>query len=90
MTSTDFPPPVPGHTVGRLAPLGVEIDATAHQGLIIQHAGRPATLAVLDEHGRIVAQGPDVARECEAVAQACMAATWAGRGHLRVLARPKP
>lgn len=47
---------------------GVFITAVAHEGLSVLVNGRPGRLAILDEAGNVVASGPRVAREAEAVA----------------------
>lgn len=63
---------------------GVEISAVVHEGLTVTYNGRPASLAVIDEFGNVVAFGPKVAREAEAVALNCYRAMLHGKGHLRV------
>lgn len=50
--------------------------------------GRPARLAVLDEHGNVIADGPDVARECWNVTIECQRNYWHGNGHLVVHTSP--
>lgn len=63
---------------------GVVITAVAHEGLTVQINGRPGKLAVLDEAGNVIAAGPAVAREAEAVALNCYRQVLRGQGHLRV------
>ena len=67
---------------------GVVISAVAHEGLRVTVDGRPARLAVVDENGRVIADGDQVAREARAVAINCYRQTWIGQGHLRVLSKP--
>lgn len=67
---------------------GVVISAVVHEGLRVTVDGRPARLAVVDDQGRIVAAGDDVAREAGAVAVNSYRQMWIGQGHLRVLSEP--
>ncbi len=67
---------------------GVVITAVAHEGLSVSVNGKPGRLAIIDESGRIVAAGDDVAREAEAVAINAYRSFLKGQGHLRVLSRP--
>ncbi|MYZ51172.1 hypothetical protein F5985_03225 [Malikia spinosa] len=64
---------------------GVTIEAVSHEGLSVTVNGRPGQLAILDENGRVVAAGPDVAREAEAVAVNCYRNFLKGKGFLRVI-----
>ncbi|MDR7331730.1 hypothetical protein [Roseateles asaccharophilus] len=67
---------------------GVVISAVSHEGLTVTVNGKPGRLAVVDEQGRVIAAGDDVAREAEAVAVNCYREFWKGQGHLRVLSKP--
>ena len=67
---------------------GVVITAVAHEGLSVQIDGKPGRLAVIDDAGHIVAAGPQVAREAEAVAINSYRSFLIGQGHLRVLSKP--
>jgi hypothetical protein len=73
-------------TTGRIA--GVIISAVAHEGLSVSIDGKPARLAIIDDAGNIVAAGPDVAREAEAVSINIYREMWQARGHLRVMSKP--
>jgi hypothetical protein len=65
------------------------ISAVGWQGLTITTAeGKPAMLAVVDEHGRIVECGPDVAREAWHVAVLSYRRFLIGEGCLRVYSSP--
>jgi len=87
----------PGVSLGRVAvpgdrPTGaiegVVISAVIHEGLTVTFNGRPARLAVVTEDGCVVASGPQVAHEAEAVAHNSLRAFWKGQGHLRVYCPP--
>jgi hypothetical protein len=67
---------------------GVEISAVAHEGLTASIGGRPGRLAIVDEHGHVVAIGDDVAREALAVSVAMYRAMLSHHGHLRVHSSP--
>jgi hypothetical protein len=67
---------------------GVVITAVGHEGLSVRINGKPGRLAIIDESGRIVAAGDDVAREAEAVAVNCYRSFLMARGHLRILSKP--
>jgi hypothetical protein len=67
---------------------GIIISSVAHEGLRVEIDGRPAQLAVVDADGKIVAIGPQVARETEAVAINCYRAFWMGTGYLRTMSEP--
>ena len=54
------------HTTGRIQ--GVQIEANSFKGLLVTANGRPARLAIVDENGRVIAAGADVASEAEAAA----------------------
>lgn len=65
------------------------ITGVGHAGLSVTTAdGRPATLAVLDEDGRVIESGPHVAREAFAVSVNVHRNVWAGKGWLRVMTEP--
>ena len=66
------------------------ISAVAHEGLTVTVNGRPARLAIVTEDGRIVASGPEVAREAKAVACSSLENLWKGKGWLRELSNPIP
>lgn len=67
---------------------GVVISAVVHEGLRVTVDGRPAQLAIVTEDGRIVAAGPEVAREARSVAINLYRNFLKGLGHLRVLSKP--
>lgn len=51
--------------------------------------GRPAQLAVIDGHGRIVAAGPEVEKAAWSASIEAYRNHLRGHGHLRVLKRPE-
>lgn len=63
---------------------GIVISAVVHSGLEVTIDGKPGQLAIVNEHGEIVAQGLAVAREAQAVAVNCYRNMLKGTGHLRV------
>lgn len=67
---------------------GVVISAVVYEGLTVTFNGRPARLAVVTEDGCVIASGPEVAREAEAVAHNSLHAFWKAQGHLRVYSAP--
>ena len=67
---------------------GVVISAVVHEGLSVTVDGKPGQLAVIDDQGRVVAVGQQVAREAGAVAVNSYRQMWIGQGHLRVLSEP--
>lgn len=69
---------------------GITVSAVAHEGLSVEVAGRPGRLAIIDEQGRVVAAGDQVAEEVEAVAINSYRAFLRGQGHLRAFARETP
>lgn len=71
-------------TTGRLP--SVQISAASHTGLIATVDGKPAHLAIITEAGEVIAAGPEVAREAEAVAVQAYRNTQQAKGHLRVVA----
>ncbi|MGX5879453.1 hypothetical protein MJS38_04635 [Burkholderia gladioli] len=65
------------------------ISAVSYQGLsIVTPDGNPATLAVVDENGKIVEAGPSVMRAVWDVAIRSYRNFLIGSGHLRVLSKP--
>lgn len=69
---------------------GITVSAVAHEGLSIDVGGRPGRLAIVDDQGRVVASGPAVADEVEAVAINSYRAFLRGKGHLRTFGRQGP
>lgn len=67
---------------------GVVITAVIHEGLTVTVNGKPARLAIVLDDDTIVAAGPAVAREAEAVAVNSYRNMLVGNGHLRVLSKP--
>lgn len=67
---------------------GAVITAVSHEGLTVQVNGKPARLAIVDDEGRVIAVGRQVAAEAEAVAVNSYRNMLAGQGHLRVLSKP--
>lgn len=66
-----------------------EISAVIHQGLAVKTKdGRPARLAIIDEHGNIIDAGKAVEREAWNVAIASYKNFLTGNGHLRVFSEP--
>ena len=65
------------------------ISAVSFQGLsIVTPDGNPATLAVVDQNGKIVEAGPDVTRAVWEIAIRSYRNFLIGSGHLRVLSKP--
>ncbi|MGS1072415.1 hypothetical protein [Burkholderia glumae] len=65
------------------------ISAVSFQGLsIVTPDGNPATLAVVDENGKIVEAGPAVTRAVWETAIRSYRNFLIGNGHLRVLSKP--
>ncbi|MDR8027038.1 hypothetical protein KPA93_27870 [Burkholderia cenocepacia] len=65
------------------------ISAVSFQGLsIVTPDGNPATLAVVDQNGKIVEAGPSVMRAVWDVAIRSYRNFLIGNGHLRVLTQP--
>lgn len=62
----------------------VVISAVSHEGLSVTVNGKPARLAVIDDQGHVIAAGPVVAREAEAVAINSYREFLKGAGYLRV------
>jgi hypothetical protein len=73
-------------TTGRVP--GVVITAVSHEGLTVLVNGKPGRLAIIDEDGAVIAAGPHVAREAEAVAVQSYRELLKGKGWLRVLSKP--
>jgi len=61
----------------------VVIHATSHEGLLVDVDGKRGRLAIVDDEGNVVAAGPEVAREAEAVALNNYRNTLKGQGFLR-------
>ncbi|AIO49743.1 putative bcep22gp07 [Burkholderia cepacia] len=71
------------------AAISSTISAVSFQGLsIVTPDGNPATLAVVDQNGKIVEAGPSVMRAVWDVAIRAYRNFLIGNGHLRVLAKP--
>jgi hypothetical protein len=66
---------------------GIVMSIDGNELLSVTVDGKPAHLAVVDENGRVVAQGDDVAREAEAVAINGYRNFLQGKGWLRVRSR---
>lgn len=65
------------------------ISGVTYRGLTVTtRDGRPARLAILDEHGNVIDVGDDVACECWNVAIACHRNFLIGQGHLVVHTSP--
>ncbi|WP_082702706.1 hypothetical protein [Pseudacidovorax intermedius] len=64
---------------------GVVISAVSHEGLKVTIDGKPASLAIINDQGEIIAAGITVAREAEAVAVNSYRHFLQGKGFLRVL-----
>lgn len=62
---------------------GVVIQATSHEGLLVDVNGKRARIAIVDDEGNIIAMGPEVAREVEAVALNNYRNALQGKGFLR-------
>ena len=67
---------------------GIIISAVVHEGLRVEINGKQGHLAVVDEHGKVVASGVEVEDEVEAVAINCYRSFLKGEGHLRTLSKP--
>lgn len=65
------------------------ISAAAHEGLTVTtRDGRPARIAIIDEHGTVIEAGDAVAEEAWNVAIASYKNFLQGMGHLRVHTKP--
>lgn len=66
-----------------------EISAVCYSGLQIRTAdGKPARLAIIDDDGKVIEAGDDVAAAAWNVAIASYRQFMIGQGHLRVFSRP--
>ncbi|WGS40379.1 hypothetical protein LFL97_11575 [Burkholderia sp. JSH-S8] len=71
------------------ASLASAISAVSYQGLsVAAPTGEPATLAVIDQSGKVIDAGPAVMRAVWDVAIVAYRNFLIGSGHLRVLAKP--
>ncbi|MCA8120495.1 hypothetical protein LGN07_17370 [Burkholderia cepacia] len=71
------------------AAIASTISAVSFQGLsIVTPDGNPATLAVVDQNGKIVEAGPAVTRAVWEIAIRSYRNFLIGSGHLRVLTKP--
>ncbi|WP_431206771.1 hypothetical protein [Burkholderia cepacia] len=71
------------------AAISSTISAVSFQGLsIVTPDGNPATLAVIDQNGKVVDAGPAVSRAVWDIAIRSYRNFLIGSGHLRVLSRP--
>lgn len=65
------------------------LSAVCFEGLLASTIeGRPASLAIIDEDGKVIEAGPHVAREAWGVMMACWKQFLAGEGHIRVHSGP--
>ncbi len=65
------------------------IGAVIFEGITVTDSeGRPAELAVIDSHGRIIAVGPDVAKAAWRASVEAYRNHLRGQGHLRALQQP--
>ncbi|MDY7807560.1 hypothetical protein U0E23_34605 [Burkholderia stagnalis] len=72
-----------------VASLTSTISAVSFQGLsIVAPDGIPATLAVVDQNGKIIEAGPSVMRAVWEVTIRSYRSFLIGSGHLRVLTKP--
>lgn len=67
---------------------GIVISAQSHTGLKVTASGKPARLAIVTDHGEVIAAGDLVAKEAEAVAINAYRNFLAGKGHLKVHSKP--
>jgi ribulose-5-phosphate 4-epimerase/fuculose-1-phosphate aldolase len=66
-----------------------ELSAVIFEGIAARtRDGKRASLAIVDEDGRIVESGPEVAKEAWGVMLACYRKFLEGNGHIRVHSRP--
>ncbi len=69
----------------------VIVSALSHEGLSVQTAdGRPARLAVVDQDGRVIAVGQEIAAAAFDAAVKSYRNFLIGNGHLRILSKPVP
>ncbi|NKJ23768.1 hypothetical protein [Dyella sp. SG609] len=65
------------------------LTAVCFEGLSAEtREGRKATLAIIDENGKVIERGPAVAQEAWNVTLACYKNFLVGQGHLRVFCGP--
>lgn len=65
------------------------IGAVIFEGITVTDGeGRPAQLAVIDQHGRVVAAGPQVAKAAWTASVEAYRNHLRGQGHLRTLRKP--
>lgn len=69
---------------------GVVISSVITEGLTVRANGKPARLAVIDDEGRVLASGDQVAREAEAVAINAYRNFLEGHGWLKTASKPIP
>jgi len=69
---------------------GAVISAVCHEGLKVTVDGRPAQLAIVNDEGKIIASGKEVAQEAEAVTINSYRNLLKGKGFLRVYSKPIP
>lgn len=65
------------------------ITAVAHEGLRVEVAGQPATLAIVDQHGNVIEAGPHVAAAAWNASIESYRNFLKGQGYLRVHERPE-
>lgn len=66
------------------------LSGAAHEGLRVTTLdGRPARLAIIDEDGNVLEEGPAVANACWRTAASVLRNFLRGLGHLRVCQGPK-
>ena len=69
----------------------VILSAVAHEPIkAATPEGKSAVLAVIDQHGNILAAGDDVANEVRAIAINCYRNFLKGEGYLRVFSQQPP
>jgi hypothetical protein len=69
---------------------GVIISSKISKGLTVRANGKPARLAVIDDEGRVLVSGEEVAREAEAVAINAYQHFLEGEGWLTIASKPIP
>jgi hypothetical protein len=71
------------------ASINVEISGTVSEGLkVLGKDGKSARLVVLDEDGKILAEGPDLTRALWNTTLEVLKNFWIGKGHIRVFSSP--
>ncbi|MBF9171792.1 hypothetical protein ABFU49_14025 [Xanthomonas campestris pv. campestris] len=69
----------------------VIVSALSHEGLSVQTAdGKPARLAVVDQDGRVIAVGHEIAAAAFDASVKSYRNFLIGNGHLRILSKPVP